>query len=86
MGYSQVTGMSSTRFPLKGLGCGCSSTAAPMSGFGQTTTAVPWLDQSAWAWGPTRKTALIGAAVVGGLLWAGRSGVLSRNRRRRHRR
>jgi hypothetical protein len=84
MSYTQVTGMSSTRYPLKGLGCGCSSTAAPMSGFGQVTT-VPWLEQSAWPWGPTRKTALIGAAVVGGLLWAGRSGML-RNRRRRHRR
>jgi len=32
MGYSQVTGMSSTRFPLKGLsGCGCQAT----SGLGQ---------------------------------------------------
>jgi len=38
MGYSQITGMSSTRFPLRGLGgCGCQAT----SGLGQATASSP---------------------------------------------
>lgn len=81
MAYSQVTGMSSTRFPLKGIGgCGCQST----SGLGQT-------DPSGWQVSVGWKYATIGlgALVVGQFLWwnakAPQVLKLSRNRRRRRR-
>jgi hypothetical protein len=86
MSYTQVTGMSSTRYPLKGLGCGCSSTAAPMSGLGQTATTT--------GFGPTREqmndisrpVPLAVGFVAGALAMhlMHRSKIM-KNRRRRHR-
>jgi len=79
MAYSQVTGMSSTRFPLKGLGCGCQSA----SGLGQATVD----PETRW-----RYTAYaLGALVVAQFFWWDSkapqvlrgSGYVRRNRKRR---
>jgi hypothetical protein len=80
MGYSQVTGMSSTRFPLKGLGCGCSGGGAPsMSGLGQATIA----PETRWKYAALGLGALV---VVQAAWWINRypeAVGLRRNRRRR---
>ena len=81
MGYSQITGMSSTRFPLRGLGgCGCQAT----SGLGQATMA----PETRWKYA----TFALGALVVGQFFWWDSKapqvlrggGYFKRNRRRRH--
>jgi hypothetical protein len=86
MGYSQVTGMSSTRFPLKGLGgCGCQST----SGLGQADPS-GWQVSVGWKYA----TFALGALVVGQFFWWDSKapqvlrggGYFKRNRRRSHRR
>lgn len=86
MAYSQVTGMSSTRFPLKGLsGCGCQSA----SGMGQESPMPP---ETRWKYAALG----LGALVIGQFFWWDSKapqvlrggGYFKRNRRRsrRHRR
>lgn len=79
MAYSQVNGMSSTRFPLKGLGgCGCQST----SGLGQAMDT-----ETRWKYAALG----LGALVVGQFFWWDSKapqvlrggGYVRRNRRRR---
>lgn len=63
MSYAQVTGMSSTRYPLKGLGgCGCAGLAGcGCAGLGQAAMT----PETRWKY-----TALgLGALVIGQFFW-----------------
>lgn len=78
MAYTHVNGMRSTRYPLQGLGCGCSPVASALRGLG--------LDIESFAVGGGIATAgLIGLAVgVATGYWIGGGGrSMRRNRRRR---
>lgn len=81
MAYSQVTGMSSTRFPLKGIGgCGCQSA----SGLGQAMDP-----ETRWRY----TSYVLGALIVAQFFWWDSKapqvlrggGYIRRNRRRRRR-
>lgn len=89
MAYVSVNGMRSTRFPLQGLGCGCSVPTSPVSGLGQDAAPTPEaaLPPPPSVPLPGEERNLTPVFVVGGiaafLWWKSREKKIEANRRRR---